>query len=206
MTYEETNSNITPGPEDTPAVAPPEIETLRKQLEEKTAEAARLLSNWQRERADYLNYQKLAERERTETADRTACRIIGGLLATIDDFDRALALMPAAYQDDPWVKGLKMVREQLESYLKANEVCYITSKGEAFDPRLHEAITQAEGEEGRVLDELRRGYRLKDTILRPSLVVVGQGQKAELPEKHRKPGKETRDVKRKEPHESAQGG
>jgi molecular chaperone GrpE len=195
----------TPVPDAAPG-ALSEIEQLRKQLEEKTGEAARLLSNWQRERADFLNYQKVADRERAEIADRTACRVIGGVLSVVDDFDRALTTLPAAYQEDPWVKGLLMVRAQFDAYLKANDVCHIGSRGQAFDPRLHEAITQAEGEEGKVLDELRPGFMFKDTVLRPSLVVVGQGQKAEPPEKPRKTVKEPREAKKKESHENAQGG
>jgi molecular chaperone GrpE len=205
---EEPVVNETPSPSssESPAEAPSDAELIRKQLEEKTAEAAKLLSSWQRERADFLNYQRMADRERAEIADRTACRIIGGVLAVVDDFDRALATLPTTYKDDPWVQGLRMVRDKFDAYLKSNDVCHITSKGETFDPRFHEAITQVEGEEGKVLDELRKGYKHKETVLRPSLVVVGQGQKAEPSEKHRKTTKEARDTKKKEPHESAQGG
>jgi molecular chaperone GrpE len=74
-----------------------------------------------------------------------------------------------------WVDGLRLIYRKLQATLETQGLTEIKSVGETFDPAVHEAVTQAEGEEGKVIEELQKGYKLHDRVIRPALVVVGRG-------------------------------
>jgi Molecular chaperone GrpE (heat shock protein) len=97
----------------------------------------------------------------------------------VDDWERALASLPASTEsiEPSWIEGIKMIYDKLKGMLEVQGVTEITAKGEIFDPHLHEAVMRRDGDEGIVIDEIQRGYKLKDRVIRPSLVVVGEGKK-----------------------------
>ena len=152
-----------------------DIETLEQALEEKN-KAERYLANWQRTQADFANYKKRAEQERKETIEFANSVLILNLLATVDDLERAFDSLPAELKEFTWVEGIKLIYNKLKAILEAQGLAEIKAKGELFDPHLHEAAMRREGEEGVVVEEIQKGYKFKDRVLRPSVVVVGQGK------------------------------
>ena len=130
-----------------------------------------------RQTAEFDNYRKRMERERRELADHAASEILHELLPVVDDLERALAA--AAASDDPAVashrQGLELIQRQFTELLRRRHVTAVEALGVDFDPNVHQAVGQEVSEahrEGEVIAELRRGYRLKDRLLRPSMVRV----------------------------------
>ena len=100
--------------------------------------------------------------------------LLSKLLAVLDDFDRALANVPEDTHEG-WVDGVRLVERKLRSVLDSEGVTPIEALGEPFDPNLHEAVVHEETNQypdNTVIDEVQRGYRLRDRVLRPALVRV----------------------------------
>jgi molecular chaperone GrpE len=126
--------------------------------------------------AEFDNYRKRVERERRETFERAAASIIEDLLPIVDDFERALGADtgPGA---EPYKKGVEIIHRQLADLLTRRGVTAIETVGADFDPHLHQAVAYepAPGaREGEVIEELRRGYKLGDRLLRPAMVKVAK--------------------------------
>ena len=98
------------------------------------------------------------------------------LLPILDDFDRAFVNIDPAVAGLNWVDGVKQIQKKLQALLEAMSVSEIAADGLPFDPAVHEAISQGPGEEGRVIAVAQKGYKLGDRVLRPSMVVVGDGK------------------------------
>ena len=94
----------------------------------------------------------------------------------IDDFERAFNSLPENATDEAWLEGLQLVQRKLKSVMEAEGVCEIKALGESFDPAFHEAVCQVKGEEGKVMEEIQKGYTLSDRVIRPSMVSVGDGE------------------------------
>jgi molecular chaperone GrpE len=152
-----------------------DIETLQKALAEEKERAERHLISWQRSQADLENYIKRAEQEKSETVEFANRMLVLDLLPILDDFDRAFASLPAELHEQNWTEGIKLIYNKLKAALEAQGLAEIKAEGEYFDPHWHEAAGQLEGEEGIVVQEIRKGYKLKDKLLRPSIVMVGVG-------------------------------
>jgi molecular chaperone GrpE len=152
-----------------------DVDSLRNALEAEKAKAERYLTNWQRAEADFDNYKKRAEQERTENAKFSNMALSLNLLPVLDDFRRAFDSLSANLAGLTWVDGVRLIYRKLQAVLEAQGLSEIKSIGEQFDPAIHEAVTQAEGEEGKVIEEVQKGYRLYDRVIRPALVVVGRG-------------------------------
>ena len=106
-------------------------------------------------------------------------RLIGKLLAVLEYFDRALDNVPPD-TDDAWVEGVRLVERKLRNVLEAEGVTPIEAVGQPFDPNVHEAVVHeetADYPDNHVIDELQRGYRLHDRVLRPALVKVANNPK-----------------------------
>lgn len=149
--------------------------TLEEQLAAAQAEAARNLDGWQRTQAEFANARKRFERQRTETSVNATADTVAKLLPLIDDFERALESVPAEDENDPWVAGMALVYRKMLSVLEDMSVQAIPAVGEPFDPNLHEALSQEPSDNydsGIIVTEMRRGYRLGDRVIRPSLVTV----------------------------------
>jgi molecular chaperone GrpE len=132
-----------------------------------------------RSQADFDNFKKRAAREKEEAIKYANSSLLERLIAIVDNFELGLAAAKGEGQSSPIYAGMSMVLKQLTDFLAENGLQPIDAEGETFDPNLHEAIAhESSGEvpEGVVLRQTRRGYRLKDRLLRPSSVVVSSGK------------------------------
>lgn len=155
------------------------IEDLQRVLDQTREQSDEHLRGLQRTAADFANYRRRVEEDREGLAQFSTALLIGKLLAVLDDFDRALASVPAETHEG-WVDGVRLVERKLRNLLEAEGVTQIEALGKPFDPNLHEAVVHeetAEYPDNQVIGELQRGYRLRDRVLRPSLVRVANNPK-----------------------------
>ena len=151
-----------------PADADPAA-TLQRERDE-------LLDRLLRKTAEFDNFRKRVERERREQAEWAAADVLTDVLAIVDDFDRALAV-EAPPEAAAWKAGVDLIHRQLQELLKKRGVTAIEAMGADFDPHLHQAVAYEEtpgAREGEIVAELRRGYRLGERLLRPSMVKVAK--------------------------------
>lgn len=154
-----------------------DIETLQQTLADEKEKAENYLANWQRSQADLENYIKRAEQEKSETVEFANTILILDLLPILDDFERALVSLPVELDEQNWTEGIKLIYNKLKAILETQGLAEIKAQGEYFDPYFHEAAGQLEGEEGIIIEEIRKGYRFRGKLLRPSMVMVGTGKK-----------------------------
>lgn len=126
--------------------------------------------------ADMENFRKRASREREDSVRYANQSLLEELLPILDNFE--MGMQAAGQEKDSMIYiGMDMVRKQLNEFLGNNGVTEIESEGATFDPNLHEAVSQeetTEAEEGSILRVIRRGYNLRDRLLRPATVVVAK--------------------------------
>ncbi len=154
-----------------------DVELLKKQLEEEREKADNYLKNWQRTQADFIKYKRRTEQEKVEQVKYANTSLILKVLPVLDDFDRALASLPRQAEEMTWLEGIKLIDRKLRTILEQAGVTPIEALGHDFDPTLHEAVLFEEGADprhGKVVEELQKGYKLQDRIIRPTLVKVGQ--------------------------------
>lgn len=156
-----------------------DVDSLKKDLEEEKAKAEKYLSNWQRAEADFNNYKKRVEQEKSETAQFANMVLILNLLPILDDFERAFSTLAGKLAQLTWIDGVRLIYRKLRATLEAQGVSEIKTVGEKFDPAIHEAVSQKEGKEGQIIDEIQKGYKLRDRLIRPALVIVGNGKEGE---------------------------
>jgi molecular chaperone GrpE len=153
-----------------------EIEGLKAEAEAARAQADEYLTALQRERAEFLNFKRRTSEDRQRDLGLAAEDLIRKVLAVADDFDRAIEARPDAIAQDPWFEGISAIDRKLRQLLESEGVSTIdAAPGTPFDPREHEAIgtvPTTEQREGQVVEQVRRGYRLRDRVLRPALVAV----------------------------------
>jgi molecular chaperone GrpE len=131
-----------------------------------------------RSQADFDNYKKRAAREKEEAIKYANASLLERLIAIVDNFELGLAAARGEGEASPIYSGMSMVLKQLSDFLADNGLQPIDAEGQKFDPNLHEAIAHepsADVPEGVVIRQTRRGYRLKERLLRPSSVVVSSG-------------------------------
>lgn len=153
----------------------PEIEQLKNSLEEERGKAEKYLDQWKRTQADFDNFRKRTEQEKSDMSQNTTCSVVANILPVMDDLDRALAAIPDENQDLPWVEGIRLIYKKFHSILQSMGIEEVCALGQPFDPSLHEAVAHLEGDEGKVINEVQRGYKLREKLVRPSKVVVGKG-------------------------------
>ncbi len=130
-----------------------------------------------RSQADFDNYRKRAAREKEDAIKYANSSLLERLIPIIDNFELGLAAAGAA-EKSPIVAGLSMVGKQLTDFLAESGVTPIDATGQPFDPNLHEAIAHEHNPkvpEGIVIRQVRKGFKLKDRLLRPANVVVSKG-------------------------------
>src|SRR5215207_2536680 len=145
-------------------------ETQPDPLEELRRERDALQDRLLRTAAEFDNYRKRMDRERRDLAEYTAGEAIKDLFPIIDNLERALQ---AAAQDEPLRKGVELIHKQMLEILRKRGVTPIEALGADFDPNVHEAVSHeesAEHREGEVMEELQRGYKVGDRLLRPAMV------------------------------------
>jgi molecular chaperone GrpE len=153
--------------------------SLEEQLSKAKEEAQKFRDNWHRAEADFQNYKRRTEQEREELRRFGNVSIIINLLPVLDDFERAFKSLDSRLAGLSWFDGILLIYRKLRQLLENAGVSPIETEGQAFDPRFHEAVAHIEGEEGKVISEVQRGYKLHDRVLRPAMVVVGKGKAQE---------------------------
>jgi molecular chaperone GrpE len=131
-----------------------------------------------RTQADFENYKKRAAREKEDAIKFANNALLEKLIAIVDNFELGLEAARGEGENSPVFSGMTMVLKQLMDFLAGQGLQPIDATGQKFDPNLHEAIAHepsAEIPEGAVIRQTRRGYRMKDRLLRPSSVVVSSG-------------------------------
>jgi molecular chaperone GrpE len=151
---------------------------LEEQLLKAQADAQKYLDNWRRAEADFQNYKRRAEQERDDSRRFAGISLIMNLLPIVDDLERAFGSLDGGLAGLTWLDGLRLIYRKLVMLLENAGVKPIEASGQPFDPRYHEAVAHIEGEDGKVLSEVQRGYMLHDRVLRPAMVVVGKGKGA----------------------------
>ena len=147
-----------------------EVVSLEDELKSKNAD---LLDKLQRSLAEFDNFRKRTVKEKSEMFDIGAMSIVTKILPVVDNLERALN--SAIDKEDSMYKGILMVYKQLEEALDSADVKPLSCVGEKFDPTLHNAVAheKIEGaEENVIIEELQKGYRYKDKVIRPSMVKV----------------------------------
>jgi molecular chaperone GrpE len=132
-----------------------------------------------RSQADFENYKKRAAREKDEAIKYANSSLLEKLIAIVDNFELGLEAARAEGEKSPVFSGMSMVLKQLMDFLADSGLQPIDAAGQKFDPNLHEAIAHEpsrEVAEGTVIRQTRRGYKMKDRLLRPSSVVVSSGE------------------------------
>ena len=155
------------------------IEGLRRALAEERAKAEANLAGWQRAQADFSNFKKRSEQEREDFTRFANANIMLELLPILDDLERAIEHIPAKLASLAWVDGVSLIYRKLRATLESQGLTQIEALGKPFDPGFHEAVRQDKGEEGIVIEEIRKGYQLHDKVIRPTMVVVGNGEDTE---------------------------
>ena len=127
--------------------------------------------------ADFANYRKRNEAERTEFAKFAKSDLISKILDVLDGFDRALATIPEELKGTPWVEGMWLLERKLRGILEVEGLKPVDSIGAQFDPYQHEAVAHVPSDqpEGTVIAEHQKAYRLHDKLIRPALVTVSSG-------------------------------
>ena len=149
---------------------------LEKELAEAKKKAEEYLASWQRSQADFANYRRRAEQDKTDLGKYANANLFCDILPVLDDLELALNHIPEEYAKTDWVKGVRLVERKFKSILEKQGVKPVCALGMSFDPNLHEAIKQEKGKEGAVIAEVQKGYTLGERLLRPSRVIVGSGQ------------------------------
>jgi molecular chaperone GrpE len=147
------------------------------ELEQVKAERDQLLDRMARLQAEFDNARKRAEREKTEFRDFATGSVVEQFLPVLDNFELALKSTGSA---DQLRSGVALIVKQMEEILRQMQVMPVPAVGEVFDPRVHEALGSVERDDlpdQHVAEEIRRGYKLRDRLLRPALVRVAHNPK-----------------------------
>lgn len=151
---------------------------LQEELLQARGEAAANLDGWQRTRAEFANFKKRTEANNADIRQFASIALITKLLPVQDDFERAVKNMPETLKSETWVEGVQLIHRKVANLLEGEGVKALeVNKDEVFDPSVHEAITHDEDPEvqsGHVIEELQKGYKIGERILRPALVRVAK--------------------------------
>ena len=149
----------------------------KKKKDKKDEQLEELNDRLKRQMAEFENFRKRSEKEKSQMFDMGAKTIVEKILPVIDNFERGLAAVPDDKKDDPFITGMDKVYKQMLTELDAAGVKPIECVGQEFDPDFHNAVMQVENDElesGTVAQELQKGYMYKDSVVRHSMVSVVQ--------------------------------
>lgn len=159
---QETTENVDPKDE--------EIQQLKQDVQENEEKYLRLY-------AEFENYKRRIQKENQTMKAYKAQDVLNEILPTIDNIERALQIEGENEQFQSLKKGVEMIHESLINALKENGLELIETEGHQFDPNIHQAVVQDDNpdfESGEITQELQKGYKLKERVLRPSMVKVNQ--------------------------------
>lgn len=163
---------------DTGGAMPEGIDALKAEIERLRSENARLEKETLRQIAEVRNIQQRLQREKSEALRYASADIVQELLVVIDDLDRSLEAVRSGADAAALAEGVRIVNDHFMRVLKSRGVEAIPSAGQEFDPGLHEALMQqpsADVPAGHVIQEMQKGYRLHERVLRPARVIVSSG-------------------------------
>ena len=149
----------------------------KNKKDKKDEQIEELNDRLKRQMAEFENFRKRSEKEKSQMFDMGAKTIVEKILPVIDNFERGLAAVPDDKKDDPFITGMDKVYKQMLTELDAAGVKPIECVGQEFDPDFHNAVMQVENDElesGTVAQELQKGYMYKDSVVRHSMVSVVQ--------------------------------
>lgn len=154
-------------------VSPEEYEALKQQLEEFRAQADEYKDGWQRAVADFSNYRKRVDQERSQTYANAIGDVIKAYLPIVDDLELAVQDKP----EGSWANGVELIYRKLRTILETEGVQRIEAEGQVFDPNFHEAIAQEPSDKhasGEIIEIVQQGYMLGQRVIRPAKVKVAQ--------------------------------
>ncbi|QEH69231.1 nucleotide exchange factor GrpE [Cellulosilyticum sp. ST5] len=169
---EESASAEVEDPKETEAVEAEVVEEIPEETKEESDKSAEYLERLQRLMAEFDNYRKRSEKEKSDSYDFAVSNTVAELLPVIDNFERALQVES---EDKNFYTGVEMIYKQLMSMLEKLHVTSIEAEGKEFDPNLHNAIMHIDDEaygENIIAKELQKGYLYKEKVIRHSLVQV----------------------------------
>lgn len=155
-----------------------ELEMLKKQLEEEKKKTVEYQDHWKRAMADFQNYKKRQSELFAELVNSAGQEMIMEILPIFDTFTLAVKHIPEDLKDVEWTKGVVQLKNQLESLLRSKGLEEIKSIGEKFNSEFHEAVemVESEGQEGEILEEVQKGYKLNGAVIRTAKVKVAKGK------------------------------
>jgi molecular chaperone GrpE len=146
----------------------------KKELEKIIKEKDEYFSGWQREKADFLNYKKQEFERLKETLNIAKESLFKELIPVLDNFNLAQKAIPEEEKEKNSIKGLLLIKKQLEDSLKSLGLEEIETIGKQFDPKIHEAVEEVEGAEpGVIVEEVQKGYSFQGKIIRVAKVKIG---------------------------------
>ena len=154
-----------------------EIEPLPDSMEDLERERDQFKAMAQRAQADLVNYRRRVDEERQELQRNANANLLTKFLGVVDDFERAIDMLPDDESAAGWREGLMLVKRNLDNLLESESVIKIEAAGKPFDPWEHEAVHYMEtqdAEDGTIMQVFREGYRLHDKVLRASQVIVAK--------------------------------
>jgi len=172
---EETADEVGAEPEVVEETSTLSVAELQQKLDEALAKADENHQKLLRAQADFDNFRRRTRKEKEDQAKYASLSLVEQLLPALDNFERALEASKSTQDMDSLVKGIEMVYKQLDQALVGEGLEVIPSVGEAFDPHYHQAVMQVESDEfesGYIVEELQKGYKLKDKVIRPAMVKV----------------------------------
>ncbi|AUS27657.1 nucleotide exchange factor GrpE [Paenibacillus sp. P2(2022)] len=152
-----------------------EAEEENTEVAKLRAEAEEHQQRFLRAQADFDNFRRRTLKEKEDLAKYASMKLVTELVPVLDNFERALATASQGAESESFTKGVEMIFRQFESVLQAEGVTAMNAVGQPFNPDFHQAIMQVESEEhdeGIVVEEVQKGYMLKDKVLRPAMVKV----------------------------------
>jgi len=159
------------------AELPDDAAELKQLLTQERAKSAEYLDSWRRAAADMSNYRKRIEKDASEMSRLANSVLIARLLPVVDDFDRAFQTVPDNLRGLTWIDGMVLIARKMSAILESEGLKTIEALNKSFDAYLHEAVIQEasdQHEDGTVIAELQKGYKLGDRVLRPTMVKVAK--------------------------------
>ncbi len=160
---------------ETAAPTPEDALTIAK------AEASKWKDTAARNQAELENYRKRVARDREDDIKRAKIGLLEDLLPVLDNFDFGMIEVRKGDPKSPIVFGMEMIERQLKDFMASAGVEAVTAEGAVFDPNVHEAVGQESSEtveEGKIIRQMRKGYKVRDRLLRAAMVVVSKGKEA----------------------------
>jgi molecular chaperone GrpE len=176
----ETDSDISGSGESSPKTQPTPAESQSEEslLKQLQGDLERFRDLALRSQADFENFRKRAAREKDEAVKYANASLLEKLIPILDNFELGLAAARSSAEGTAIVTGFDMVSRQLNDFLTQHGIEPIDAEGQKFDPNMHEAFAQEASStvaEGHVIRQLRKGFKLKERLIRPSAVVVSKG-------------------------------